>query len=68
MAAPVLQQVPRHWRTHVAEPDKAYIHGLILLVTSQHLVAIMIARRSIAALIAINLITPLCRAAEMWKT
>jgi len=28
---PGLQQVPRHWRTHVAEPDKAYIHRLILL-------------------------------------
>jgi len=27
-----LQQVPRHWRTHVAEPDKAKLHRLILLV------------------------------------
>jgi len=27
-----LQEVLRHWRTHVAEPDKTNIHCLILLV------------------------------------
>jgi len=27
-----LQEVLRHWRTHVAEPDKTNIHCLILLL------------------------------------
>jgi len=31
-AMAALQEVPRHWRTHVAEPDKTDIHRLILLV------------------------------------
>jgi hypothetical protein len=32
-----LQQVQRHWRTHVAEPDEAHIHGLILLSAAGYL-------------------------------